>query len=87
VTVVADIVIHGHGGLPLESRSRATVGIVRRYTPLVSEYELAPSLGQLAQDQIRIFTVGFEKCGDKGTDHIDLHMMFSRPVEGGLCQG
>src|SRR5437660_2778678 len=54
---------------------------------LVSEYELALSLGQLAQDQIRIFTVGFEKCGDKGTDHIDLHMMFSRPVEGGLCQG
>ena len=41
----------------------------------------------LVQDQIRIFGVVFEKCGDKGTDHIDLHVIGSGPVEGGLCQG
>src|ERR1035437_4173700 len=31
VTIVADVVVHGYGGLPLELRSRATVGIVRRW--------------------------------------------------------
>lgn len=44
-------------------------------------------LRQLAQNQIGIFRVGFEKCGDKRADHIDLQVMVSRPVECGLGQG
>ena len=58
--------------------------------PFVREPEVAPTVAaanRLAQDQIRIFRVGFKICGDKGTDHIDLHVIFSRPVEGGLGQG